>query len=99
MKNADRESETIIERTLTEKSRMNSFKERIAETERVKETKRARGERGAGNATMKPGSGAGEQMAVRHADESGGDVRENQHEEQINIERHPSQQKRTRGSR
>ena len=30
---------------------------------------------------MEPGSGADEQVAVRHADASGGDIRENQHEE------------------
>ena len=30
---------------------------------------------------MEPGSGADEQMSVRHADASGGDIRENQHEE------------------
>ena len=39
---------TIIERTLTGKARMNAYKDRIAETERVKERKRARVERGAG---------------------------------------------------
>ena len=38
---------TIIERTLTGKARMNAYKDRIAETERVKERKRARVERGA----------------------------------------------------
>ena len=30
---------------------------------------------------MEPGSRADEQVAVRHADASGGDIRENQHEE------------------
>ena len=49
---------------------MNAYKDRIAETERVKERKRARVERG-----------ADDQVAVRHADASGGDIRENQHEE------------------
>ena len=39
---------TIIERTLTGKARMKAYKERIAETERVKERKRVRVERGAG---------------------------------------------------
>ena len=39
---------TIIERTLTGKARMNAYKDRIAETERVKERKRVRVERGAG---------------------------------------------------
>ena len=33
---------TIIERTLTGKARMRAYKDRIAETERVKERKRAR---------------------------------------------------------
>ena len=40
---------TIIERTLTGKARMNAYKDRIAETQRVKERKRARVERGAGD--------------------------------------------------
>ena len=59
---------------------MNAYKDRIAETERVKERKRARAERGAGDV---PGylKTDDEQMAVRHADASGGDIRENQHEE------------------
>ena len=35
----------IIERTFTGKARMNAYKDRIAETERVKEKKRARVER------------------------------------------------------
>ena len=60
---------------------MNAFKDRIAETQRVKETKRARVERGAGDVPMEPGSRADEQVAVRHADASGGDIRENQHDE------------------
>ena len=38
---------TTIERTLTGKARMNAYKDRTAETERVKERKRARVERGA----------------------------------------------------
>ena len=57
------------------------YKERIAETERVKERKRARVERGAGCVPMEPGSRADEQVAVRLADASGGDTRENQHDE------------------
>ena len=36
-------------RTLTGKARMNAHKDRVAETDRVKERKRARVERGAGN--------------------------------------------------
>ena len=55
---------TIIERTLTGKARTDAYKDRIAETERVKERNRA-----------------DEQVAVRHSDASGGDIRENQHEE------------------
>ena len=72
---------TIIGRTLTGKTRMNAYKHRIAETERVKERKRARVERGAGDVLMEVGNRADEQVAVRHADASGGDIRENQHEE------------------
>ena len=72
---------TIIERTFTGKARMNACKDRIAETERVKERKRARVERGVGDVPMEPVNGVDEQVAVRHADASGGDIRENQHEE------------------
>ena len=36
-----RERESIIERTLTGKARMNAYKDRIAETEQVKERKRS----------------------------------------------------------
>ena len=60
---------------------MNAYRDRIAETERVKERKRARVERGAGDVLMEPGSRDDEQMSVRQADASGGDIRENQHEE------------------
>ena len=45
---------TIIARTLTGKARMNAYRDRIAETERVKERKRARVERGAGDVPMEP---------------------------------------------
>ena len=72
---------TIIERTLTGKARMNAYKDRIAETERVKERKRARVERGAGDVPMEPVNRDDEQMAVRRADASGGYITENQHEE------------------
>ena len=68
---------TIIERTLTGKARMNAHKDRIAETERVKERKRARVERGAGGVPLEPGNRDDEQVAVRHADAPGGDIREN----------------------
>ena len=60
---------------------MNAYEDRIAETERVKEMKRARVGQGARDVPMEPGSRADEQVAVRHADASGGDIRENQHEE------------------
>ena len=60
---------------------MNAYKDRIAETERVKERKRARVERGAGDVPMKPGNRDDDHVAVRRADASGGDIRENQHEE------------------
>ena len=73
---------TIIERTLTGKVRMNAYKDRIAETERVKERKRTRVERGAGDVLVEAGNRADEQVFVRHADTSGGDIRENQHEEE-----------------
>ena len=59
---------------------MNAYNDRIAETERVKERKRARGERGAGDVPVEPGN-RDEQVAVRHADASGGNIIENQHEE------------------
>ena len=72
---------TIIERTLTGKGRINAYKDRIAETERVKERKRARVERGAEDVPMVPENRYDEQVAVRHTDASGGDIRENQHEE------------------
>ena len=57
------------------------WKHRIAETERVKERKRARVERGAGDVPVEPGN-RDEWVAVRHADASGGDIIENQHEEE-----------------
>ena len=72
---------TIIERTLMEKARMNAYKDRIAETERVQERKRARVERVAGVVPVELGNRDDGQMAVRHADASGGDVTETQHEE------------------
>ena len=55
---------------------MYAYKDRIAETERVKERKRARVERGAGDVPMEPDNSDDEQMAVRQADASGGDIRE-----------------------
>ena len=56
---------------------MNAKKDRIAETERVRERKRARVERGAGDVLEGLGDKDDEQVAVRHADASGGDIREN----------------------
>ena len=61
---------------------MNAYKDRVAETERVKERKRARVERGAGDVPIGPRNRDDELVAVRHADASGGDIRENQHEEE-----------------
>ena len=89
---------TIIERTKTGKARMNAYKDRIAETERVGARKGARVERGAGDVPMEPGNRDDEQVAVRHADASGGDIRENPARRGQN-ERHPRWQKRIRGSR
>ena len=60
---------------------MNAYRERIAETKRVKERKRARVERGARDVLMVLDSRDDEQVAVRHADASGGDIIKNQHEE------------------
>ena len=71
---------TIIEGTLTGKARMNAYKDRIAETERVKVRKRARVLNGAGDVPMELGNRDDGQVAVRHADACGGDIRENQHE-------------------
>ena len=72
---------TIIERTLTGEARMDTYKDKIAETERVTERIRARVERGAGDVPEEPGNRDDEQVAVRHADASGGYIIENQHEE------------------
>ena len=47
----------------------------------VIERKRALVERGAGDVRMEPGNRDDEQVAVRHAAASGGDIRENRHEE------------------
>ena len=69
---------TIIERTSTGEGRMETCKDRIAETERAREKKRARIERGTGDVPMETGN-----RAVRHADASGGDIIENQHEGEI----------------
>ena len=76
---------------------MNEYKDRIAETGRVKERKRARVERGAGDVPLEPGNRDDEQMAVRHADASGGDITEKPAPREQN-ERHPRWQKGIRGS-
>ena len=89
---------TIIERTLTGKARMNVYKDRIAETERVKERKRGRVQRGAGDLPMEPGNRDDERVAVRHADASGGDISEKPARRE-HSERYPRWQKRIRGSR
>ena len=72
--------------------------ESLRQSESKRERKRARVERGAGDVPMEPGSRADEQMSVRHEDASGGDIRENQHEEDKMRDIH-DWQKRTRGSR
>ena len=89
MTNAESESErSLIVRTLTGKAWMDAYRDRIAETQRVKERKRARVERGARDVPMEPRNRADEQVAVRHADASGGDIRENQHEEDRRRDNH-----------
>ena len=72
---------TTIERTLTGEARIDTCKERVAETQRVREKRRARMERGAVDVPEKPGNQGDEQVAVRHADASGGYIIEIQHEE------------------
>ena len=62
---------------MTGKAGIHAYEERVAETERVRERKRARVERGAGDVTMEPVSG--EQIADRRAVASGEDKR--QHDE------------------
>ena len=59
------------------KSKDECVQDRIAETERVKERKRARVERGAGDVPMVRENRDDEEVAVRHADASAGDIREN----------------------
>ena len=68
---------TIIERILSGKARINAYRDRIVERERVKERKRARVERGAGDVLMEPRHRNEKQTAVRHVDASGGDITEN----------------------
>ena len=63
--------DTTFWKTIRE-ARIDTCKDRIAETERVKERKRARVERGAVDVPGEPGDKDDEQEAVRHADASGG---------------------------
>ena len=72
---------TITERTLTGKARMNAYKTESLRQSECKERERARVERGSGDVRMEPRKKVDEQVAVRHADASGGDITENQHEE------------------
>ena len=50
---------------------MNAYIDKVAETERVKQRKRARVERGAADVPVEPRNRTDEQVAVRHADASG----------------------------
>ena len=72
---------TVIERTLAGEARMEAYEEGIAETERVRERRRARIERGAEDVLEEPGDKDDEQVAVRRADASGDCIMENRHEE------------------
>ena len=73
--------EARMERSFAGEARMNTFKDRIAERKRVRKMRRARIERGAGDVLEEPGNKNDEQVAVRHADPSGGYIIENQHDE------------------
>ena len=73
--------EARMERSLAGEARMKTYKDRIAERERVREKRRARIERGAVDVLEERGDKNDEQVAVRHADASGGYIIENQHEE------------------
>ena len=59
---------------------METYKDRIAEKKRVGEKKRARIARDTVDVPEEPGNKNDEQVAVRHADASGGYITENQHE-------------------
>ena len=72
---------TIILRTLTGEARMDTYKDRNAEIERVKERRRVQAELCAVDVLEEPGNRDDEQVAVRHADASGGYITENQHED------------------
>ena len=62
------------------KPHMHTKTESLRQSE-PKERKRARVERGARDVPVEPWNRDDEQVAVRHADASGGDITENQHEE------------------
>ena len=61
-------------------SRRETCKDRVAERKRVREKRRARIERGAGDVPEEPGDKDDEQVAVRHAGASGGYIIEDQRE-------------------
>ena len=71
---------TTVERILAGEAR-EICKDRVAERKRVREKRRARVERGAGDVPEEPSEKDHEQVAVRHADVSGGYTTRNQHEE------------------
>ena len=56
---------------------MSAYRDRVAQTERLKERKSARVERGAGDVLMEPGNE--ERMADRHAVASGQDIMRDVH--------------------
>ena len=60
---------------------METYKDRIAERKRVREKRRARSERSTVDVLEETRNKNDEQVAVRHADASGGYITENQHEE------------------
>ena len=64
---------------LAREARREICKDRVAERERVREMRRARIERSAGDVPAELGCKEDEQVAVRHADASGGHIIENQH--------------------
>ena len=65
---------------LTREAMRETCKDRVAERKRVRENRRARKKRGAGDVPEELGDKYDEQVAVRHADASGGHIIENQHE-------------------
>ena len=97
--NSESESVTVIEKTLAEEARMETCEDRIAETERVtREEKSSKLSEVQGMCLMEPRDKDDEQVAVRHADASGGYIIENQHEEEKIEQTSKSVKKRIRGS-